>query len=188
MYFRFSAFYKREAAFVFSEVRNQMDISVLKMGQKLFINKPLEFEVDKIDNYIESYDLLPAFSVPLVSARFKKIFSDLTDDIQFVSALIIDEKDNKNEKFYYMNTLNVLPIMDRNKSVFDIEKYGNVSFIDIKKLYVTKDSLKKHSIVRMEEDDSYIIVTEDFKKRCDDHRLKGVNFIEEGYSIYTDLD
>ncbi len=188
MYFRFSAFYKREAAFVFSEEKNQMDVFALRAGQKLVVNKPLEFEVDKIDKYTESYDLLPTYDAPLVSARFKGIFDDLTDDLQFIKARITDEKNNINDSFYYINIVNVLPIMDKTKSVVKIEKYGKAEIMSIKKLYVIEGSLKGHSVVRMEEHKSYIIVTEEFKRRCEDAGLKGLHFIEEGYSIYTDLD
>lgn len=188
MYFKLSSFYKREALFSFNEENNQVDLYLLEPGQMINIDKPLEFEVDRIDSYIESYDLLPTFSTPLVSARFKKIFSDLTDDIQFVNALIIDKKNNTNESFYFMNILNTLPVMDKNRSIFDIRKRGEVELIRIKRLYIIKNSLKEHSIVRMKEQDSCIIVTEDFKKRCDNAKLKGIDFIEEGYSIYTNLD
>mgnify|MGYP000570746087 CR=1 FL=1 len=188
MYFEFSAFYKRDAAFMFSQERNGMKLFELRTGQPLNIDKPLEFEVDKIDSYMKSYDLLPTYDAPLVSARFKDIFSDLADDIQFVNARIIDEKNNTNDNFYYMNILNVLPIMDKTKSVVEIEKTVRATYINIKKLYVIEGSLKEHSIVRMEEDDSYIMVTEEFKKRCEDAKLKGLHFTEEGNSIYTDLD
>ncbi len=188
MYFEFSSFYKRETAFAFSEERNQIDLYRLKPGEIISIDKPLEFEVDKIDSYIESYDLLPTHGTPLVSTRFKKIFSDLINDIQFINARITDKKNNINNSFHFMNILNVLPLMDKNKSVFEIEEYRNAAFIDIKKLYIIEGSLEGHSIVRMEEQDSYIIVTQEFKKRCKENKLKGINFTEEGYSIYTDLD
>ncbi len=188
MHFRFSSFYKRDTVFAFSQERNGMKLFELRTGKPLNIDNPLEFEVDKIDSYIDSYDLLPTYDAPLVSARFKSIFSDLADDIQFVNARIIDKKNNINDSFYYANILNVLPIMDKNRSIIEMEKYGNEAFLNIKKLYLIEGSLKGHSIVRMEEDDSYIMVTEDFKKRCENAKLKGRHFREEGYSIYTDLD
>jgi len=185
MYFKFSCFYKRDTIFAFSEEKNQMDLFAVKTGQRITIDKPLEFEVDKIDSYIESYDLLPTFNTPLVSARFKKVFSDLTDDVQFINALIIDEKNNHNDSFYYMNILNVLPVMDKDKSVVKIKKYGKADIMEIRKLYILEGSLKGHSIVRMEEHNSYIIVTSEFKKRCEEVGLKGIDFTEEGYSIYS---
>ncbi|TXI13347.1 MAG: hypothetical protein E6Q66_10100 [Pedobacter sp.] len=187
MYFRFSDFYKRDTAFAFSEEKNQFDLYTLPPGLPLKVDKPIEFEVDKIDSYIESYDLLPTHDTPLVSARFKKLFEYLTNDLQFVNTVITDKKNNRNESFYYLNILNVLPLMDKNKSVFEIEIYGKTETMNIKKLYIIEESLKTHSIVRMEENDAYIIVTEEFKKRCEEAHLKGINFIEEGHSIYTDL-
>lgn len=188
MYFELLDFYKRDVIFDYSEERNPIGSLVLRRGQSLNIDKPLEFEVDKIDSYIESYDLLPTYDTPLVSTRFKKIFSDLTEDIQFIDALIIDKKNKVNDSFYFMNILTVLPIMDKNRSIFEIRKRGEAELISIKKLYVIEGSLKGHSIVRMKEHKSFIIVTEKFKKRCEGADLKGIDFTEEGYSIYTDLD
>lgn len=187
MYFEFLDFYKRDTAFAFDEEKNQIDSLMLRNGQALSFNKPLEFEVDKIDNYIESYDLLPTHDTPLVSTRFKNIFKDLTGDVQFINAVIVDKKKKTNENFYVLNILNVLPLMDMNKSIFEIEKYGKAEIMSIKKLYLIEGSLKEHTIVRMKEHRSYIIVTEEFKKRCEKAGLKGIDFIEEGHSIYTDL-
>lgn len=185
MYFRFSDFYKRDTTFAFNREKSSIDLYVLQPGQLLSIDKPLEFDVDRIDKYIESYDLLPTFNTPLVSARFKELFNDLIDDLQFVDATIIDKKGNTNENFYFMNILNVLPLMDKDKSVFDIRKRGTAELISIKKLYTVAGSLKEHHIARMKEHSSYIMVTEEFKKRCEGAGLKGIDFIEEGYSIYS---
>ncbi|MFK8295332.1 imm11 family protein [Capnocytophaga canimorsus] len=178
MYFEFSDYYKRDTTFVLNEDKSDINISTLKAGQLINISKPLVFNVDRIDSYIDKYDLLPTFNTPLVSVRFKNTFNDLKDDIQFVNTLIIDEKNNQNEDYYFMNILNVLPIMDKNTSVFEIKKYGKAEVLKIKSLYIV--GLKGHSIVRMAEHKSYIIVTEDFKKRCERANLKGINFIEEG--------
>lgn len=185
MYFEFSDYYKRDTTFVLNEDKSDINISTLKAGQLININKPLVFNVDRIDSYIDMYDLLPTFNTPLVSVRFKNTFNDLKDDIQFVNTLIIDEKNNHNEDYYFMNILNVLPVMDKNTSVFEIKKYGKAEVLKIKSLYIV--GLKGHSIVRMAEHKSYIIVTEDFKKRCEGANLKGINFIEEGHTVYTNL-
>lgn len=185
MYFEFSDFYKRDTSFVFNEDQNEVNFEALKAGQEININKTLVFNVDKIDGYIDMYDLLPTFNTPLVSVRFKNTFEDLIDDIQFVKALIIDEKNNRNENYYFMNILNVLPIMDKNKSVVEIKKYGKAEIMNIKRLYIL--GLRGHSIARMAEHKSYIIVSEDFKKRCEDAGFNGFNFIPEGDTIYKDL-
>jgi len=186
MYFEFSDYYKRDTTFVLNEDKSDINTSALKAGRVININKPLVFNVDRIDSYIDMYDLLPTFNTPLVSVRFKNTFDDLRDDIQFVSVLIIDEKNNCNENYYFMNILNVLPVMDKNTSVFEIKKYGKAEVMKIKSLYIA--GLKGHSIVRMAEHKSYIIVTNDFKKRCEDTGLNGINFIPEGHTIYKDIN
>jgi hypothetical protein len=186
MYFEFTDFYKRDVYFSFSEEKNIIDLYSLRNGQKLDENIPLIFEVDKIDSYINSYDVLPTYNAPLVSNKFKNIFDNLADDIQYIEAIIIDKKNNRNENFYYLNILNTLPIMDKNKSKIEYKKYGDAEIIVIKKLYITNGALKEHSIVRMEEQKSHIIVTEEFKNNYINAKLKGINFLEEGYSIYNE--
>lgn len=70
MYFEFSDYYKRDTRFVLNEDKSDINISTLKAGQLININKPLVFNVDRIDSYIDMYDLLPTFNTPLVSVRF----------------------------------------------------------------------------------------------------------------------
>lgn len=185
MYFEFSDFYKRDTTFVFNEEKSNIDTSALKSGKVINIRNPLVFNVDRIDSYIDKYDLLPTFNTPLVSARFKNTFDYLREDIQFVNKVIIDEKNNCNSDYYLLNILNVLPVMNKRTSVFEIKRYGKAEVMNIKKLYI--EGLSDHSIVRMAEHKSYIIVTEFFKKRCEEAKLNGINFIPEGYTIYEDV-
>jgi len=53
--------------------------------------------------------------------------------------------------------------------------------------YCKPNGLKDFQIVIMEEHKSYILVSEEFKDRCEQANLRGINFLGEGYSIYTDL-
>lgn len=186
MYFEFSDYYKRDTTFILNEGESGISTSALKKGEVINIEKPLVFNVDRIDSYIGNYDLLPTFNIPLVSTRFKNIFDYLRDDIQFVNALIIDENNNSNSDYYLLNILNVLPVMNKRTSVFEIKKYGKAEVMNIKRLYI--EGLKGHSIVRMAEHKSYIIVSDDFKKCCEEAGLNGINFIPEGYTIYNDTN
>ena len=54
-------------------------------------------------------------------------------------------------------------------------------------LYIVPNSIQNSLMVRMKEKTSYIIVTEQFKKLCESANLKGINLIEEGASIYTNI-
>jgi hypothetical protein len=151
-------------------------------GKKLNIDFPLIFNIGKIDDYINSYDLLPTYNTPLVSNRFKNIFGELNDELQYFNAKIIDKKGNQNENFYLINIINILPVMDKEKSIFEYDGDGDID--NIKKLFLINGGLKGHSIIRMKEHTSYIIVSEEFKNCCVKEKLKGINFMEEGYSIY----
>ncbi|AZA78669.1 hypothetical protein EG347_14705 [Chryseobacterium sp. G0186] len=77
MYFQFSDFYKRDVSFVYSDDENVISQYDLTEGTKIEADDVLQYEVDKIDNYIESYDLLPTIGPPLVSQKFKELLSDM---------------------------------------------------------------------------------------------------------------
>ena len=67
------------------------------------------------------------------------------------------------------------------------KKYGSAIIKVIKQLYIVPNSIQNSLMVRMKEKTSYIIVTEQFKKLCESANLKGINLIEEGASIYTNI-
>jgi hypothetical protein len=185
MYYRFSKYFKRDVNFVYNQEINEISWFSLRAGNYLKLQNPLIFTIDKIDSYIADYDVLPTIGIPLVSKRWKDIFSDLDmKDFQFLDVIIKDKSGNENNEFFALNILHILPCLDKKKSIFEVDEDNDY---EIKKLYIIPDSLQGHFIIRMEEDTSYIIITEDFKKRCETNKLKGFNFIEEGYSIYTDL-
>ena len=183
MYYRFSTFYRRDVSFVYEQKSNKIEWLDLFAGIHLNTESTLLYMVDKIDSYIDKYDVLPTIGLPLISKKWEKTFSDLVGkDFQLLNTIIRDKKGNENRDFFALNILHVLPCLDKTKSIFDIDEDGDY---DIRKFYISPNALQKHSIIRMEEHSSYIIVTEEFKKQCDENHLKGILFIEEGYSIYN---
>lgn len=187
MYYELSEFYKRDVYFL-SDEGNNIQSREFEKGIKIDVEKELLYRVDRIDKYLSEYDILPTFNAPLVSLKFVSLFKNLENhEIQFINVATIDDKGNTNKDFYLLNVLRVLRCMDMERSIVEEKKYGSASVLDIKKLYLIPNSLDNFSIVRMEEKKSYIIVTEEFKKRCEEAGLKGVEFIEEGHSIYTDI-
>jgi hypothetical protein len=144
------------------------------------------YNVDKIDSYINEYDFLPVSAgPPLVSQKFKDIFSDLENiEIQFIQSEIWDKKGNSNNIFWAINILNLVESLDKEKSTYEITEYGSY---DIKKMFLKNDCLKDLKIVRLKEDKLRIIVNDTFINLVKKHKLKGMDFLEEGYSIYTNL-
>ncbi|WP_220215172.1 imm11 family protein [Gilliamella sp. ESL0441] len=189
MYFELTAFYKRDVYFVYDEEQNELSNKIFNQGEEISVSKPLLFSVDKIDSYINNYDILPTYNAPLVSKRLKNNFEDLENDkqIQFINVTISDQKGNINNDYYLLNVLKVVPCMDMEKSIYDIKTYGKTAVIQIKKLYIISNGLKNYDIIRMKEKKAYIIVTKEFTKRCEVAKLKGLDFVPEGYSIYTDI-
>lgn len=189
MYFELTAFYKRDVYFVYDEEQNELSNNIFNQGEEIWVSKPLLFSVDKIDSYINNYDILPTYNAPLVSNRLKNNFEDLENNkqIQFINVTISDQKGNINNDYYLLNVLKVVPCMDMEKSIYDIKTYGKTAVIQIKKLYIISNGLKNYDIIRMKEKKAYIIVTKEFKKRCEAAKLKGLDFVPEGYSIYTNI-
>ncbi|WP_423740481.1 imm11 family protein [Flavobacterium columnare] len=185
MNYRFSTFYKRDVNFVYEQELNSISWMNLRSGAILETKTPLVYTVDKIDAYIGEYDFLPVIGIPLVSDKVVAIFEHLNKQhLQFIPVVIKDKLGNQNTKFYALNILNTVPCLDKEKSIFELDEDDDY---DIKKFFIKPDSLLNYSIVRMEEHRSYIIVTEEFKRYCEEAGLKGVEFIEEGNSIYTDI-
>jgi len=109
---------------------------------------------------------LPTIGVPLVSYKFKELFLHLSDsmEIEFFPTNIIDNNGNNNDLFFALNILHVVPCLDKEKSIFEIDSDG---YYSIKKWFINPQELKSYSIVRMKEHSSYIIVSEEFKDICD---------------------
>ncbi|RVU91041.1 hypothetical protein EH230_09100 [Flavobacterium columnare] len=185
MNYRFSTFYKRDVNFVYDQELNSISWLNLRSGAILETNISLVYTIDKIDTYISEYDFLPVIGIPLVSEKGMIIFEDLKEGhLQFIPVVIKDKLGNQNTNFFALNILNTIPCLDKDKSIFELDEDGDY---DIKKFFIKRDSLVNYTIVRMEEHRSYIIINEEFKKRCEEAGLKGVEFIEEGHSIYTDI-
>jgi hypothetical protein len=185
MNYRFSEFYKRDINFVYEQELNNIDWLTLRSGSILKTDERLIYTVDKIDSYINEFDVLPSIGIPLVSKRWLDSFIHLEgNQLQFVPAVIKDDFKNQNTSFYALNVLKTISCLDKEKSIFQIDEDGDY---EIKKFFISPEAMKNYTIVRMEEHRSYIIVTGEFKRRCEEAGLKGINFIEEGHSIYTDL-
>ena len=150
MYYQLSEFYKRDIYLQYAE-ENSIQYNAFEKGERIEIKSEIFYKVDKIDDYLNNYDVLPTFGTPLVSSKFVKLFKEYEEDVQFLRVNIKDMDGNTNRNFYIPN------------------------------------SIRNSLMVRMKEKTSYIIVTEQFKKLCESANLKGINLIEEGASIYTNI-
>ena len=175
MYFKFSDFYKRDVYFRYAD-SNVVEQGNFDNGVKIKQSEVLYYNVDKIDSYLTSYDVLPTFGPRLVITKFKEIFEDINEkEIQFFPAIIRDSKDYTIEGFYTLNILHCIPCLDFTKSIVKKTSYGGLR---IDELHILPNSLDPYNIVRMEEHRSFIIVTQKFKQICEHHKLKGFYFKE----------
>ena len=186
MYYQLSEFYKRDIYLQYAE-ENSIQYNAFEKGERIEIKSEIFYKVDKIDDYLNNYDVLPTYGTPLVSSKFVKLFKGYEEDVQFLRANINDIDGNTNRNFYIPNILKIVPCLDEVRSVIETKRYGSAVIKIIKQLYIVPNSIHNSLMVRMKEKISYIIVTEQFKKLCESANLKGINLIEEGASIYTNI-
>ncbi len=56
-------------------------------GQKIAYNGVIFYEVDKLDSYVNTYDVLPTLYTLLVSRKFKDTFNSLENkEVQYMQA------------------------------------------------------------------------------------------------------
>jgi hypothetical protein len=177
--------YKRSLYFFYSAKNNASGLDLQK-SKKMEISETLIYDVEEIDSYLSEYDYLPVSSgPPLVSKRFKTVFANIESfKVDYLKAKIISKNGAINDDFFSLNILNSYEGMDKEKSIFEINKYG---ILKIKKLFLIQKFMEENLISRLGEKKSIIIVNETFKELCLQNKLKGMDFVEEGYSIYTNL-
>ncbi len=180
-YYQLYSNYRRDVFFGYTE-KNNFNQYDLEEGIVYPLDEKLYYSVDKLDTYLNDYDILPTIGGLLVSLKFKKLVERLGSDCQFISAVITSSKSGEiNETFFVMNILNVIPCLDMEKSEYKplLKSLpdGPIKLLTIK--YVPH-SLKGHHIVRMKEYTGNIIVDELFIKACKEEKIKGVMFVKEG--------
>ena len=188
MLYEISEMYKRDTSFTLCESENAIQFSDVQNCKMIsFINRPLKYQTDRIDEYIFQYDVLPTIGGLLVSAKFKLTFSNIEGtDVQYIPVIIYDENGKKCEQFFCMNVLNSISLLDRKRSIYLPSKWDKSKINVIQPCYYN-DNMANHLIVRMKECNSFIIVSELFKELAEEKKLKGITFNPEGKSVYTKL-
>jgi len=124
MYYLLSEFYKRDIYLQYAE-ENSIQYNAFEKGERIEIKSEIFYKVDKIDDYLNNYDVLPTFGTPLVSSKFVKLFKEYEEDVQFLRANINDIDGNTNRNFYIPNILKIVPCLDEVRSVIETKRYGS---------------------------------------------------------------
>ncbi len=180
-YYQLYSNYRRDVFFGYTE-KNTFNQYDLEEGIVYPLDKKLYYSVDKLDTYLNDYDILPTIGGLLVSLKFKKLVERLGSDCQFIPAVITSTKNGEvNETFFVMNVLNLVPCLDMENSEYKpllkSLPAGPIKLLTIK--YVP-NSLEGHHIVRMKEYTGNIIVDELLIKACKEEKINGVMFVKEG--------
>lgn len=84
-----------------------------------------------------------------MSKRFRKIFSDVEGaEIEYLNARIISQNGMTNDNFLCLNIINCFDGLDKEKSVFEVNRYG---IFKIKKLFLTSEFMGNNLISRLSE-------------------------------------
>ncbi|BDR57668.1 hypothetical protein [Xylocopilactobacillus apicola] len=100
MHFQLSEYYKRETCFFYNEKNiapfYEFDERASENNGTIF------YSVDKIDSYINQYDILPTSGPLLVSKQFLDSFSKLIEtEMEYFPAIITDDKGISNTIFLH---------------------------------------------------------------------------------------
>lgn len=180
MYFQLSEYYKRETCFFYDEGKNSVPFYDFDKYISKKTSDTIFYKVDKIDSYINQYDILPTSGPLLVSKQFVDSFSKLIKgEMEYFPAIITDEKGLSNTDFFALKINNLIPCFDYKNSTYEEVDYddGEPPSLEIIELKILNNSLRAFSIVRMLEDPSIIIISNNFKKICEANKLKGFDFI-----------
>jgi len=186
-YYKLTDYYPRDVFFSFSD-KNSLEKSDLEKckKQQMPLNERVIYTVDKFDKYLDEYDILPTIGASLISYKLKKIIKELNiNDCQFIPVIIEDTSTNEvNENFFALNILNCIDCLDEEKSkIKPLMKSFPNGPIKVISLFFKDNELEGHSIVRMLESKSTIVVNSIFLEICKESKIKGVQFIEEGNQL-----
>ena len=87
MYYHLIDFYKRDIYLQYAE-ENSIQYNAFEKGERIEIKSEIFYKVDKIDNYLNNYDILPTFGTPLVSSKLVNLFNDYEEDVEFFRVII----------------------------------------------------------------------------------------------------
>lgn len=165
MLYGFSERCKRSVYFVYSKDGNEKDYLAMN-SQTLNPGKPVIYEAEKFDKNMTEYDVLPAIGAMLVSKKFKEAFVDLENkEIEFIPAIIKNKRGEENSDYFCMKTLIILPLLDKQRSLY-LPSQEDKDDIEIIQAFYLEKNMKTHMIARMEERFASIVVSEEFFQRA----------------------
>ncbi|WP_374967019.1 imm11 family protein [Lysinibacillus sp. RS5] len=180
-YYRLVEFYKRDVYFYQDDQKNQVKSYELESGVSSFSIESIYYKVDKLDKYVNKYDLLPSVGAPLVSLKMKCFLEEIANNAcEFFPAIIVDEKGEMNTDFFALNILAVSDCFDEQKSEYDMTANDPKKIGRITSIYFNYQKLGQEHIYRMSIRPSMIVVSEAFVEEYRKNKLKGLLFAKEG--------
>ncbi|KOP69365.1 hypothetical protein AMS59_23630 [Lysinibacillus sp. FJAT-14745] len=180
-YYRLVEFYKRDVYFYQDDEKNQVTSYDLESRVSSYSLESVYYKVDKLDKYVNKYDVLPSVGAPLISLKMKNFLEEIANNsCEFFSAVIVDEKGEMNTDFFALNILAVSDCFDEQNSEYDMTANDPKKIGRITSIYFNYQKLGQEHIYRMSIRPSMIVVSETFVEGYRKNKLKGLLFAKEG--------
>lgn len=184
MCYKLLDYYKRDINFVFDEEANKTNSIDFFNVKNNNLNKIVYYSVDKIDSYINQYDILPTIGGMLVSDNFIDFFKTINvEKYRVFKAKIKDLKGNINDDFNVLFIDEIVDCIDYERSeIKPLLSYIPNGPKKIIELYFKKGILEK-DIARLKGFNGIIIVSQNFVTQSKVFNLKDLHFVTEGNQL-----
>lgn len=180
-YYRLVEFYKRDVYFYQDDEKNQVTSYDLESRVSSYSLESVYYKVDKLDKYVNKYDVLPSVGAPLISLKMKNFLEEIANNsCEFFPSIIVDEKGEMNTDFFALNILAVSDCFDEQNSEYDMTANDPKKIGRITSIYFNYQKLGQEHIYRMSIRPSMIVVSETFVEGYRKNKLKGLLFAKEG--------
>ena len=180
-YYTLLEYYRRDVYFYYDHIKNTIShVDILK-GSKIDCLENVYYKVDKIDTYIDKYDILSTGIISLVSLKMKILLEKIANSVcNFVPAVIEDKKGNINTNFFVLSLSSIVDCFDMSKSEYEIDDgFEYPDNIRVQSVFFDYNKLGTHHIYETIINPS-IIVSEYFIQEVKKQKLRGFKFIKEG--------
>jgi len=149
------------------------------------IGKPLGDSVQEPIVYFGDLDLKPEDLQLtngiqfLVSERLLEILKAHGANAEVFRSEIVFPNGKRRMDYFSLNFLDVFPVVDRGRSVFEVDPdFPDTKIYEIKRLVLNESSIPSSPVFIMQENLSYILVSENLRNDIQHHSITGVRFEE----------
>lgn len=115
----------------------------------------------------------------LVSEKLFSIIKNSGANVEAYNSEIVFPNGKKRTDYYSLNFLDVCPVVNRNRSIFQPDPdFPDSKIYEVEKLVIDKRSIPRSPIFIMAENVSYLLASDKFKTQTEKNGISGVLFDE----------